>query len=110
MLSFRTVIGHLAPNPSRRRSTALRLATARPQIEPMEPRVLLAMPTLWTAEGPGGEERGQGAGGSGGCSFAAVSADRDLADPPQQNVAADAGPRQESAAASHKRRGRAQRP
>jgi len=54
MLSFRTVIGHLAPNPSRRRSTALGLATARPQIEPMEPRVLLAMPTLWTAEGPGG--------------------------------------------------------
>ena len=51
---FSSVIGHSASHQPRRRSSALRLATARPHIEPMEQRILLAMPTLWTATGPGG--------------------------------------------------------
>ena len=51
---FQSRIGSSTANRSRRRSTALRLATARPQIEPMEQRILLAMPTLWTTEGPSG--------------------------------------------------------
>ncbi len=51
---FQSRIGYSTANRSRRRSTALRLATARAQIEPMEQRILLAMPTLWTPEGPSG--------------------------------------------------------
>ena len=51
---FSSVLDHSTPHQSRARSTALRLATARPQIEPMEQRILLAMPTLWTTDGPGG--------------------------------------------------------
>jgi hypothetical protein len=39
---------------SRRRSAALRPAAARALIEPIEQRILLAMPTLWTTDGPGG--------------------------------------------------------
>ena len=53
MLSFRSV-AHSSSNHSRARSKALGLAAARPRIEAMEQRILLAMPTLWTTDGPGG--------------------------------------------------------
>ena len=51
---FQSRIGYSTPKRSRRRSTALGLATSRPRIEAMEQRILLAMPTLWTTDGPGG--------------------------------------------------------
>ena len=50
---FRAAIGRSTANQSRSRSTALRLAT-RPLIEAVEARILLAMPTLWNTDGPGG--------------------------------------------------------
>ena len=49
---FRTAMGRSTANQSRARS--LRLAKDRSHIEPMEQRLLLAMPTLWTTDGPGG--------------------------------------------------------
>ena len=51
---FALFAGRSTASQSRFRDAALRLATARPQIEAMEARVLLAMPTLWTTDGPNG--------------------------------------------------------